>query len=140
MARLTPAEFQEKHARRLKGSIEDIRSGISRVTEAPTAQAAKKQDKMLARLTAKVQDGTWARRLNSVSLEDWRDKTLNKGLGRIASGIDAASGKVQDFAAQLLPAIDKATAKVKAMPDLTIEDSINRASTFIREMSNFRKQ
>ena len=40
MAKLTPTEVTEKHARRLKGSIEDMRAGIARVTASPTAAAA----------------------------------------------------------------------------------------------------
>jgi len=39
MPKLTPAEYAEKHARRLKASTEDIRKGVAKVTEAPTAKA-----------------------------------------------------------------------------------------------------
>lgn len=140
MAKLTPEEFADKHARRLKGSLEDMRSGIEKVTTAPGVAASKKADKMLANLTAKVQDGTWARRVAGVPLEEWKDKMINKGLSRVPGGIDAARGKVVDFAGQLLPAIDAAQGKVKAMPDLTIEDSINRMTTFVREMAKFKKK
>lgn len=140
MAKLTPEEFADKHARRLKGSLEDMRSGIEKVTTAPGQAAAKKSAKMLANLTAKVQDGTWARRVAGVTLEDWKDKMINKGLSRVPGGIDAARQKVVDFAGQLLPAIDAAQGKVKAMPDLTIEDSINRMTTFVREMAKFKKK
>jgi len=139
MAKLTPEEFAEKHARRLKGSVEDIRTGVQRVTTAPGQLAAKKADKMIANLTKRVQDGTWAKRVGGVSLEDWKSKMIDKGLGRIATGIDSAHGKVVDFAGQLLPAVDAAQAKVKGLPDLTLEDSINRMKTFVREMANFSK-
>jgi len=138
--RVTPAEFQEKHARRLKGSLTDMRLGVEKVTEAPGAKAAAKQDKMLANLTAKVADGTWANRLKKVTLEDWRSKMIDKGLPRVSGGIDAASAKVIDFATQLLPAVDAASRKVQGMPDLTLEDSINRMTTFVRDMSKFRKK
>jgi len=140
MAKLTAQEFQDKHNRRLKASLDDVRKGIAKVSVAPTQQAAKKQDKMLMKLTAKVQDGTWARRLNNVSLADWQDKATNIGVNRISGGIDAAANKVTDFATQLLPAVDAAQAKVKSMPDVTLEDSINRMTTFIREMSKFKKK
>lgn len=140
MAKLTPEEYQEKHARRLKGSIQDIEKGIDRVTVAPGVQAAKKKDKMLTNLTKSVQDGTWARRVAGVPLEDWKSKMKTKGLVRIAGGIDDAKAKVIDFASQLLPAIDAAQAKVKAMPDLTLEDNINRMTTMAREMYKFKKK
>ena len=138
--KITPAEFQEKHARRLKASLTDMRKGIDRVTEAPTAKAAAKQDKMLAKLTEKITDGTWAARLKKVTLEEWREKMVNKGLPRVSGGIDAAEAKVIDFASQLLPAVEAASRKAQAMPDLTLEDSISRMTSFIRDMSKFRKK
>lgn len=140
MAKLTPAEAAEKHARRLKGAIGDMETGINKVTEAPGVAAGKKAAKMLANLTAKVQDGTWKRRVEAVPLEEWKGKMISKGLPRVAGGVDAAMPKTTDFFAQLLPAIDAAQAKVKAMPDLTIEDSINRMTTFVRDMAKFKKK
>jgi len=139
MARLTAKEFQEKHARRMKAAIPDMQAGIEKVSVAPTAKAADKQDKMKSRLLERIEDGTWARRLRSVSLEDWKEKTIKKGLPRVASGIDGAAAKVEDFAGQLLPFIDKQVEEIKKMPDMTIEDSINRMTTFVRGMSKFRK-
>jgi len=138
--RLTPEQFQEKQARNLKASIDYMRSGISNVTESPTLKAANRADKMLANLSKSIQDGKWASRLKAVSLEEWKEKMLNKGLPRVAGGIDAAKSKVIDFAAQLLPAIDNAKKEIVNMPDLTLEDNINRMTSFIRKMSQFKKK
>lgn len=140
MAKLDPTEFQEKHARRLKASLEDIRKGVEKVDKAPGVAAAAKQEKMKARINAAIDDGTWGRRVAGVPLEEWKAKTVSKGLPRISGGIDASAAKVAEFAAQLLPAIDAARAKVKKMPDLTLEDSIARMTAFTREMSKFRKK
>ena len=140
MARITAQEFAEKHNRRTKAALEDMQAGINKVTIAPSLQAVAKQSKMIANLTASVSNGTWANRLKAVDLTSWKDKMINKGIPRVSGGLDAAVGKVADFASQLLPAIDSAVAKVSAMPDLTIDDSISRASTFIREMSKFTKK
>jgi len=137
---LTPQQFQEKHARRLKGAVEDMRNGIMNVTVAPTQLAAAKQAKMLARLTESVINGKWANGLKKVTLEDWKTKMIDKGLNRVAGGIDSASDKVIDFAGQLLPAITNAQGKISSMPDMTLEDSINRMNTFVREMAKFRKK
>jgi len=139
MAKLTPKEFQEKHARRLKGAVEDVRRGIDRVTESPTEKAAAKQDKMLSNLTAAVSSGKWAAGLKRVSLEEWKKKARDVGVNRIAAGIDAAEGKVVAFAEQLLPHIDRGQAKIKSMPDVTLDDNINRATSFMRHMAEFRR-
>lgn len=139
MAKLTAQEFQDKHARRLKAAVEDVRRGIDRVTESPTEKAAGKQDKMLTNLTAAVNSGKWAGGLRRVSLEDWKKKARDVGVNRIAAGIDAAKDKVTDFAAQLLPYIDRAQSEIAGMPDVTLDDNINRMNTFIRRMANFKR-
>jgi protein-disulfide isomerase-like protein with CxxC motif len=139
MARLTAAEFQDKHARRLKAAVEDVRKGIDKVTESPTDKAAAQQDKMLTRLTAAVQAGKWAQGLRRVSLEDWKKKARDIGVNRIAAGIDAAKDKVTAFAEQLLPYIDRQKAAIQNMPSVTLDDNINRMNTFIRGMAQFRR-
>ena len=139
MAKLSPAEFQEKHARRLKAAVEDVRKGIDRVTENPCEKAAAKQDKMLTNLTASVSSGKWAAGLKRVSLEDWKRKARDIGVNRIAAGIDGAKEKVVAFAEVLLPHIDRGRDKIKAMPDVTLDDNINRMVTFVRHMGDMKR-
>lgn len=139
MAKLTAVEFQEKHARRLKAAVEDVRKGIDRVTENPCEKAAAKQDKMLTNLTAAVTSGKWADGLKRVSLEDWKKKARDIGVNRIAAGIDGAKGKVIAFAEQLLPHIDREKAKLSSMPDVTLDDNINRMTSFVRGMASFKR-
>ena len=138
--RVTAEEFAEKHARRLKASVEDIRAGVERTTESPTAAAAAAQQKMIQNLTAAVQSGKWAQRLRSVSLEEWKEKTITKGLGRIASGIDGAHNKQVAFGAQLLAFESTLKDSIDKMPDLTIEDSIGRATAWMRGMTKFNRK
>lgn len=140
MVKITAEDFVEKHARRLKAATPDMRAGVEKVTESPTAKAAAKMDKMRAHWLEKLDDGTMAARLKAVTLEDWKSKMLTKGVGRVAEGIDQAHDKVLNFAQQLLPAVAAAQAKVKGLPDLTLEDSINRMTTYIRDMAKFRKK
>ena len=140
MAKLSATEFQEKHARRLKASTEDVRKGIDRVVENPCEKAAAKQDKMLTNLTTSVQNGKWAAGLKRVSLEDWKKKARDIGVNRIAAGIDGAKEKVIAFAEKLLPHIDRQKEKIKAMPDVTLDDNINRMTTFIRGMAEFKRE
>jgi len=137
--KVTPEEYAEKQARNLKASTPDIRRGVERVTEAPTQKAAQAQDKMLARLTEAVQSGKWARGLNRVTLEDWKGQMLNKGVPRIAAGIDAAHDKVVSFASELLPFQASLQSTVTRMPDLTLEDNIGRAAEWMRGMAKFKR-
>ena len=140
MAKLTAAQATEKHNRRLKASIPDMQLGIENVTESPTAKAAAKQDKMLAEITRSIQSGKWAAGLKRVTLEDWKAAMLNKGVGRVAAGIDAAGPKVEAFFSELLPYIDAGKVKLDAMPDVTLEDSINRMTFMVRYMAKFTRK
>ena len=135
---MTAAEFQEKQNRRLKAALEDMKRGVDGVTVAPTALAADKKNKMKARLVAAIDDGSWERGLRGVSLEQWKDKMVNVGINRVSSGIDAAADKVQAFAAKFLPFVEGVSAKVRAMPDLTLDDSIARMAAQVRETSKFK--
>ena len=140
MPKLSPQEAREKHAARLKGATADIRRGVERVTEAPGIAAGRKVDKMRQNLIQSLDDGTWKRRVESVSLSDWQRSMTEKGIGRIAAGIDEAADKMEDFFGQLFQHQEGLQRKVAAMPDLTLEDNLNRMVTFVRGMSDFKRQ
>tara|TARA_Y100000593_G_C4188296_1_gene275537 strand:- start:166 stop:591 length:426 start_codon:yes stop_codon:yes gene_type:complete len=138
MAKLTPEEYAEKQARNLKNSLPDIRSGIQRVSAAPGQAAAAAQQRMKDNLNRSIDDGRWAAKVSAVSLEDWKQAALTKGVDRIASGIDAAHSKQVQMAGRLLSAVDSSAAKVKNMPRGTIQDSIARMSAFVEDMHKFK--
>ncbi len=139
MAKITAQEFAEKWSRRLSAAAPDIQRGVNRVDVSPTEKAAAKQDKMLANVTASIQSGKWANGLRRVSLGDWKKSIIEKGIPRISQGVAGATPKVSDFASQLLPFQDSLKSQLDTMPDLTLEDSINRMSTWVRGMSKFKR-
>ena len=140
MARLSAEEFAEKHSRRLKGAITDMQHGVERVTASPTLAAAAKKDKMRAEINRAIDMGKWEAGLKRVSLDEWKSKMIQKGLGRVAAGIDAAQAKVTQFASELLPFQDRLRAEVAKMPDVSLEDNINRMTSFIRGMAKFQRK
>ena len=135
MAKLTPEEYAAKWGQRLKGSTEDIRRGISRVARAPGESAVQQQDKLVTRFQESVSSGRWAAATRSVSLQDWQQAAQDKGVQRIAAGVDAAAPKQAQMAGRLLAAVDAASGKARALPSTTLEDNVNRAATFMREMA-----
>jgi hypothetical protein len=139
MAKLTPQQFAEKWQRRLQSAAPDITNGINRVDSAPTEKAALKKDKMLANVTLSINNGKWEAGLHRVTLADWKKAAIEKGVPRIAQGATGATPKVTNFASQLLPFQDTLQAQVKALPDLTLEDSINRMNVWVRGMAKFSR-
>lgn len=139
MAKFTPAELAEKWQRRLSSSLPDIERGVRNVTVSPTQLAAAKQQKMLQRLTEAVQSGKWANGLKSVSLEQWREATITKGLNRIPVGAEQGRGKMEQFAAKLIPYQETLKGQINNMPDLTLQDSIARMTAWVNGMAKFKK-
>lgn len=138
MAKLTAAQYVEKWGRNLKGAGTDIRAGVERVTVAPGQLAAAQSDKMLAGIQRAIADGVWQRAVASVSLEDWKEKTITKGIGRIAAGVDGAQQKQLAMAERLLAAVDQVKSTIDSMPDATLEDRIQRMVAFSRGMAEKR--
>jgi len=138
MAKLSAEQYTEKQARNLKNSLPDIRAGIERVSTAPGVAAAAAQTRMKDNLNRAIDDGRWAAKVRGVSLEEWKSAALNKGVDRIAAGIDQAHDKQVQMAGRLLAAVDSSAAKSNAMPKGTIQDSIARMTAFVEDMHKFK--
>jgi len=139
MPKISVQAAREKHAARLKASTGEIQAQVMKVTTAPGVQAAAKADKMLTNITNSITSGRWQRRVASVSLTAWQESMVKKGIPRISQGIDAAAPKVEAFFAEFFPHLEKIEAEVKGMPDLTLEDNINRAVHAMRRASEFKR-
>lgn len=135
--KVTADEFVEKQARRLKGSIDDIKRGVAKVDKAPGASAAEKGEKWHQKMMAVETREKWERRVASVPLGEWKDKMIKKGLPRVAAGIDEAAPKVRNFAQQLISFQESNLGEIDEMSDLTLEDGVARASAWIRKMGEF---
>lgn len=135
--RVSPEEFASKWKNHLDNAEADIIAGVDRVTVAPGVAAAAASDKFIRKITESVNDGTWQKAVAGVSLADWQKAMKEKGVGRIRQGTASAQGKMADFASKLFPAIERAQAKVAALPSMTFEDNLNRAAEFMREMHRF---
>jgi len=133
--RVTPEEFASRWGQGLKGSVERIRVGVEKVTVAPGRSAAAKADKWSAAMSSQTTKEKWARRVGEVTLEDWQRSMIQKGVNRIATGVDEAQPKMQAYGEQLIAHQNTLLAQLDKMPDVTLEDSIARATTWIRGMA-----
>ena len=135
----SPQAVAQKWVRNLSGSTQDITEGVQAVTESPTAKAADQSAKYLLNVQRAVDSGKYASRLRGVSLQDWKDKTLSKGIGRIAKGASDAEGDFQDFMAELIPFQERLQEVIDQMPDTSLEDSIARQAEWTRGMATFQR-
>lgn len=137
--RLSSQEAAEKYVRRTTAAVGDMVRGVDSVTVNPAEKAIAKKDKLLQNFTASVNNGKWERGMRNTSLEGWKEAMKGKGQQRVAAGVQAAQQKMVKFFDELIPFQTDLQSKIANMSDLTIEDSIARASAWIRGMSGFRK-
>ena len=135
----TPARAASKWSRNLQASTSEIRAGVEAVTDSPMEKAADAVDKYAEGVRRAVESGKFVSRLRATPLSLWKSNTLDKGIQRIAAGAQAAEGKMEAFFTQLLPFQENLSRTVDAMPDVTLEDSIQRMTAWTRGMADFRR-
>lgn len=135
MARLSPSAAAQKWSTNLGAAAPGIEAQVRAVTEAPGLAAARQKSVWLQRVTASADK--WARRVSAVSLQDWQDSMITKGIPRIAQGATAAIPKMEQFMSEFLPYVDQGVAKIKAMPKGGVEAGIARSNAMIRHNAAF---
>lgn len=135
MALPTAQAWLQKWGTNLNAAGTYIKNGVSAVQTAPGVSAAAASDRMLAGVTASIQNGNWQRAVSGVSLQSWQNSMINKGIPRIAQGVtQAQANKVPQITA-LLSAVSSAAQQANALPKGGLEQGIARATTFMRAMS-----
>ena len=133
-----PRMSARKWNSRLKAATQEIREGVEAVTESPMEAAAQAVDKWVDRVTNSRD--RFVAGLNRVSLDQWKQATVDKGIPRIAAGADAAVGEVEQFQTELVAFQAGIDRELAGMPDVTLEDSIARATHQMRRMSEFHRR
>lgn len=133
--RVTPEQFAERWGTGLTGSIERMRTGVEAVTVAPGVAAAAKADKWHAAISRNDTKAKWKARVGAVPLEVWQQAMINKGLNRIADGVENAGGKMEAFGGKLIAHQNRLLAEMDNLADITLEDSIKRMTYWVRGMA-----
>ena len=142
MGRMTmknPSDVAAKWSRNLSSSSASIQSGVQAVNVAPTQLAARQQDAYLQGVQNAVNSGKWAAGLNRVSLGDWQNAMITKGIPRIQQGATTGKPAVENFMGQLLPFIQTQQRALASMPRGGLEANLNRMTTFARAMAGFKR-
>lgn len=137
MPKVTPEQATQKWVNRLSGATADIQAGIERVAQAPGQAAVAKKDKWRANLQAS--EDKWTRNTGRVSLDEWKAAARDIGVPRIAQGAQAKQGKWQSFAAEFFPHLERGQAAVKAMPDTSFEQRVQKSVAMMRHNAQFRR-
>lgn len=136
MAKVTADQAASQWASRLAGSTERIKAGIQATTVSPGTAAARQKD-VWATNVAAAKD-KYASRVAAVTLGDWQQAAIDKGLQRIPGGATAAQPKFQAFMSQLLPYQDSLKSSLGARGSL--DQNIARMDAWVRGMAKFQKR
>ena len=134
MAR-TPEQVAAQWAQRLGSSTQRIQDGVNSVQVAPGQAAARQKAVYIQNVQAAADK--WAKNVANVSLNDWQQAMVTKGVPRIAQGAQAAQGKFAGFMSQLLPYIESGRNSLPARGNL--EQNIARMTAWTRHMANFKR-
>ena len=125
-----PSTLAANWAKNLSGATDRIKAGVQAVTTPPGQAAAAAADRWLANVTNS--QALFRKNVAAVSLSDWQDAFVNKGLTRIAGGAQAA---VPKFATTLGKIIQTQKSIVSSLPARgDVEANIARSAAFIRAM------
>lgn len=136
MPRLSSQQIAEKAARNAAAAQQDYVAGVQRVQTAPGQRAAAKKAVYVQNVQASADK--WATRVAAVDLGTWQARTVEKA-SRFGTGVQAAIPKTTAFWDKFGPHLDAVTAKVRAMPNDTQEQRINRAVEQMRGAAQFKR-
>jgi hypothetical protein len=140
MPKVSAAEATEKWARRTKAATQDMRAGVERVQNNPAEAAMASMDKMLANFIDAIESGKVRRGLERVTLQQWKDRMINVGVGRVAAGVDnKGAPKMDAFTREFFSHLEQVESELADMPSTTLEDNINRAVHVMRRNAEFRR-
>lgn len=134
-----PAEAARRWAQRLGAATDKIRSGVQAVTVSPGEKAVRQVDQYVAGIQRAVAERRWQDGLLAMTLQDWKDMMLTKGLPRIASGAQAAIPKFERFLTAFFPHLETGLRQLESMPRGDLQQNIARAVFMIEHNARFHR-
>lgn len=138
MASKNPQTVAQKWSTNLAGSTTSIQAGVQAVTVAPGVTAAANVATWLAKI--QQSQAKWVRNVSAVTLGEWQQAMITKGIPRISTGATAAEPKMAAFFTQFLPYLDAGKSQIASMPKTSLAQSIAKAAAQITYNSQFTYQ
>jgi hypothetical protein len=133
-----PAATAQKWVTAAGASGQAFVDGVQRTTKDPTALAAAAAQKMLAGVQAAITSGYWQRRLQEVGAAGWKAAVQAKA-ANYAVGVQASQTKYQQGITAFWNYMGPTLAQIEAMPKVTLQDSIARATAWITAAAAYQK-
>jgi hypothetical protein len=122
----------------LGSATKKMTEGIMAVTVSPTQKAIQAIPRQVQGVIDAAQSGKTAAGLGRVTLQDWQNAMVQKGVGRVAGGAQQAKPKFAAFMGEFLPHLQSVVAGLPPRGDT--EQNINRAVEMMRGNARFRRR
>lgn len=136
--RIDALAASQKWARNLLNAKDSIKAGIQGVTVAPTEKAAAAEQLYAKGCREAAESGRFAKGCRRVSLSDWQNAALKKGLPNLDQGVKLGESKVNTFMSQFLPFIQQKSEQIQQMPKGTRADAMERIRANMEAMDQFK--
>jgi len=133
MTGMTADQIAANWAQRLGAAGDKMKAGVNAVNVAPGQLAARQKSVYVQNVQAAADK--WATNTAAVSLTDWQNAMINKGISRVATGATNAQSKMTTFFNALLP---YQQSKLSTLPARgTYEQNKARATAWMDAMHAF---
>jgi hypothetical protein len=129
-----------KWRRRMQESQQEMRDGVQALNEAPSRGAVRQKDRMKAAFIQSVDNGTWQRNTEAVTLQDYQTAMTQYGIARAIEGAGNKEEKTREAFAELYTYEDRVLAEINRMPNATAADRKARMNKWFDEMAKFKEQ
>ncbi len=136
---MSPQQIAEKWARNTKAATQSMKDGVQAVTDSPMEKAANRGDAMVAGVQRAVADGRWQAGLRRVTLQQWKDRMISKGIPRVSQGVTDAQGDFSNFMSEFMPYIQEGQRQLESTPRGDLQTNINRMIQMVQYLSDFKR-
>ena len=136
MKSVSPTQAATNWSNGMANASAKITAGVNAVTEAPSVKAIDAIPRMVQGIQAAAASGKIAAGLQRVTLQQWQQAMIQKGVNRVAAGATAAKPKVQSFFTQFLPFLAQGVAQLPPRGD--VNQNIQRAVAMMQYNAGFK--
>ncbi len=109
---ISASQFAQNWSQGVSAGGQRYQQGVQNVQSSPGAAAAAQKSVWVANTTAAADK--WAAAVGNVSLQDWKQQTLNFGTSAYTASAAKGQSKVQAFASAYIPFLQQAVAQLPA--------------------------
>lgn len=139
MKRISSAQIAQKWADKTAAATDQLKNGVMAVDKAPSFSAVEQAQVWIDKLNQSFREQTWQDALTAVTLQDWQNAMITKGIPVIADRVRKAVGKYQKFIDAYMNWFKlNVQPQLDSTPRGTLEQNISRATLVIRASAAMR--